>query len=95
MQDPHGRLIPRGVIETLNVEIADGVAIFRFKDGRTTERFARVAIELDKQKGLNNTAWVARVQKAITKYEGKTKEQIRDLLISQLEQMGGKFKYGA
>lgn len=91
MQDPNGRLIPRGVIETLSVDITDGVAVFHFMDGRTTERFAKVAIELDKQKGLDNTRWLPRVQKAVTKYEGKSKEEIKDLIVSQLKQMEGKF----
>lgn len=88
VSDPRGRLIPRGVQETLTVQIADQVATFYFKDGRTTERFAKTAIELERRRGANDTVFIKRTQKAITKYEGKTKEEIRDIILQQLKQMG-------
>lgn len=92
MNDPKGKLIPRGVMETLQVQIADQVATFWFKDGRTTERFAKTAIALEKEKGKLNTIFLPRVQKAITKYEGKSKEEIRDIILNQLKQMGANLK---
>ena len=88
MRDPKGKLIPRGVNETLQAEIADEVATFWFKDARTTKRFAMTAIELERRRGANDTAFLDRFQKAVTKYPGKTKEEIRDLILNQLKEMG-------
>lgn len=88
LRDPKGKLIPRGVAETLNAEIADEVATFWFRDPRTTERFARTAMALEKRRGANDTVWMERVKKAATKYPEKTKEEIRDIILNQLKQMG-------
>ena len=88
MQDPKGILIPRGVIEELTIEIADEVAIFYFKDSRTTKRFADLEIKLNEKKGITDTIFLARIGKATTQYKGKTKEEIRDLLLEQFKQMG-------
>ena len=88
MRDPKGKLIPRGVSEVLQAEIADEVATFWFKDARTTRRFAMTAIELEKRRGANDTIFMERFQKAVTKYPGKTKEEIRDLVLNQLKEMG-------
>ena len=88
MSDPQGKLIPRGVKENMSAEIADGVSTFSFKNGRITKRFAMIVIELEKQRGANDTIYNQRLQKIITKYPDKTKEEIRDLILSQLKQMG-------
>lgn len=88
MRDKKGKMIPRGIIETLQAEIADGVATFRFKDSKTTKRFASFAMEMEKRRGANDTAYLPRFQKAVTKYEGKTKEEIRDLLLEQFKELG-------
>lgn len=91
MKDNKGILIPMGVVETCSVEIADEVAMYSFKDGRTCKRFALTAIELDKKKkGESDTVWIERLQKALTRYKGKTKEQIRDELVKVFESWGGK-----
>lgn len=94
MRDPKGKLIPRGVFEQLTAEIADEVATFQFKDWRTTKRFALVSIELEKKRGTSDTIFIERVKKAVTKYPGKTKEEIRDLLLQQFKQMGASYKNG-
>jgi len=88
MSDPKGLLLPRGVREQLTAEIADGVATFWFQNGRHTKHFADVVIGLEKKRGANDTFFLSRFQKIVTKYEGKTKEEIRDLILSQLKQMG-------
>lgn len=92
MSDPKGLLIPRGVREVIQIEIAPEVATFWFKDGRITKRFAMTEIALEQKKGEVNTVFLERFQKAVTKYPGKTKEEIRDLILSQLKQMGANVK---
>lgn len=88
MSDPQGKLIPRGVVEELTAEIADQVAIFYFRNPRTTKRFAELAMALEKKRGADDTRYIERVKKAATRYSGKTKEEIRDLLLKQFKQLG-------
>jgi len=89
MKDPKGLLIPVGVTETLTAEIANGVATFRFKDARTTKRIALIEIQENENRGKEaNTIYMERFQKAITRYPGKTKEEIRDHLLNLFKQMG-------
>lgn len=90
--DPRGILIPRGMIGHLNVEIADQVATFWFTESRITRRFAGVVIRLEKERGVTDTVYMERFNKIVTKYEDKTKEEIRDLILSQLKQMGANVK---
>lgn len=89
MADPKGFLIPQGVIEQLTIEIADQAAVYYFKNPRITEKFAKFEIEGDKKRGLEpKTAYISRIKKAVVKYPGKSKEEIRDLILSQLNQLG-------
>lgn len=93
MSDPKGIFIPRGVREILTIEIVDQVATFWFKDSRITKKFATFEIEADKKKGIEpNTAYIERAGKAITKYESKTKEEIKEIVINQLNKMGANAK---
>lgn len=88
MSDPKGILIPRGVQEKLTVEIADGVATYYFKNRKVTQNFARIEIVGDKKKGLpQTTVFVERLGKAIKKYDGKKKEEIRDIILDQLKKL--------
>ena len=89
--DKTGRLIPHGVTETVNILIIDGLATFRFKDGRICKRMASVSSELEKKNNApETTIWIERLQQALTKYPGKSKEEIRDSLVSQFEKWGGR-----
>lgn len=89
MADPKGRLIPRGVQETLKVEIADEVATYYFKDSRVTRNFALIEIEGDKAKGKEQTTFfLERMGKAIKRYPKKKKEEIRDIVLKQLKDFG-------
>ena len=89
MSDPKGKLIPRGVQEQLSVAIADEVATWWFKDRRVTKNFATVEIAGDKARGVEQqTFFMERTGKAIRKYPGKTKEEIRDIVLEQLKEMG-------
>lgn len=92
ISDPKGILIPRGVQEQISAEIADQVAVFRFRNSSVTRRFAKVVIELEREKGKNDTIYNERMQKIITKYPGKSKEEIRDLILKQLNQLNIKKK---
>ena len=88
MSDSKGIMIPAGVKETLTIEIADEIATFHFKDGKTTKRWADLEIETNIREGKPaNTIYLPRLQKAITKYEGWSKEAIRDYLLNQLNQL--------
>ena len=89
MSDPKGQLIPRGVREQLTIEISDEVAVYYFKDRKVTKNFATVEIEGDKAKGKpQKTFFMERTGKAIVKYDGKKKEEIRDIILKQLNEMG-------
>jgi len=88
MQDPKGIMIPKGVKETLTVEIFDGSAVFSFKDVNTTRRFALFAIAHEAKRGVRETFFIKGLGKATTGYKGKTKEEIRDLLLDQFKKMG-------
>ena len=88
MRDPKGVLIPHGVTEELTAEIADEVAVFHFRNSSTTRRFALTAMRLERARGANDTAYIERIGKATTRYKGLKKEEIRDLLLKQFQQMG-------
>jgi len=88
MQDPRGVFIPVGLVDQMTAEIVDEVATFRFKNPVVTKKFATFAMAAEKKRGANDTVYIERVQKAVTKYPGKTKEEIRDILLEQLKQMG-------
>lgn len=87
MSDPQGKLIPRGVMEELTVEIQDEIAVFYFKDPRNTERIAKLEISLQKEKGQIDTIYSERMKKAVTKYEGKTKEEIKLIILEQFKKL--------
>lgn len=88
MSDPQGILIPKGIQEKITIEIGDEVAIYYFKDNRITKRFANIEIEGDKIKGLPQTTYYFdRVGKAMKKYPGKKKEEVRDLVLEQLKKL--------
>lgn len=88
MSDPKGFLLPRGVKETMTAEIADEVATFWFVNGANTKHFADIVISLEKRRGAEDTVYLQRFQKIVTKYPNMKKEEIRDLILSQLKQMG-------
>ena len=91
--DPRGRLIPRGVREQITIEIADEVATYFFKDRRVTKNFATIEIEGDKAKGIDQrTFFIDRAGKALRKYPGKTKEEIRLDILKQLKELGANVK---
>jgi len=92
MMDPKGILIPKGVTEELIAEIGEEVAIFHFKNPSTTKRFALVVIKLENQRGVKDTTYLPRINKIMTHYKGKTKEEIRDLILEQLKQLGANVK---
>lgn len=92
LRDPKGLLIPRGVAGHLNMEIADEVATFWFTDSAITRRFAKVVIRLEQERGENDTAFIDKFQKIVTKYPGKAKEEIRDIVLGQLKEMGANVK---
>jgi hypothetical protein len=94
LRDPRGVLIPRGITGHLTMEIANEVATFWFTDSSITRRFAKVVIELEKRRGANDTMFMERFQKIVTKYPGKDRVEIRDLILSQLKEMGANVKNG-
>ena len=88
MSDPSGRLIPFGVSAKLSVIISDGLAVFSFNPVFLARRFAGVEIQLAREKGeLCNTRYVSRVQKAVTTYLGKSKEEIKEIIEGQLDEL--------
>lgn len=87
MRDPQGKLIPRGINEIVTVEIADGIAIFYFKDPRITKKFCDIAMELENRRGVKNTNWHTRLQKAITVYSGRSKEEIKKIVLDDFAKL--------
>lgn len=91
MNDPKGQLIPRGVQEQITIQISDEVASYWFKDSRVTRNFAYVEIEGDKAAGKEQTVFfIERAGKALKRYPGKKKEEIRDEILAQLEKLNVK-----
>jgi hypothetical protein len=87
MSDTKGYLIPRGVNAKLKATIADEVAVFFFSDRNITDRFARIVIALERNQGKDNTIYHAHMHKIATKYPQKTKEEIRDHLLKQFQEL--------
>lgn len=93
MSDPRGLLIPAGLQEQITIEIADQVATYWFKDRKVTKKFAIVEMNEDQDKGKPQTTFfIDRVGKAIKKYEGKSKEEIRNIVLEQLKQLNANVK---
>lgn len=86
MSDPQGKIIPRGVREVFTAEIVDNMAAWYFRNPKTTELFVRIE-NAHKEKG-KDTKYLERIKKAITLYDGKPKEEIRDIILKQLKQLG-------
>lgn len=88
MMDPRGRLIPRGVKEEITIEVGDGVATYWFRNRRVTKNFAMVEIHHDLEKKIpQRTIWVERVGKAVRRYEGMNKEDIRDYILEKFKEL--------
>lgn len=92
--DPKGVLIPVGIKEELKFEIADGVAVWYFKNSKITKKWADLGIELEKKKGRVLTEFSPRLAKAFTMYPNDTKEIIRDKILENFKQMGLNAKNG-
>lgn len=91
MQDPAGRFIPSGVTEDLKVEITDQAATFKFNDAKVTQKFVYFEAEACKKKKIPcNTLYIPRFQKAVTKYPNFKKEEIKELILEQLNKLGAK-----
>lgn len=93
MSDPKGKLIPRGVQEQITIEIADEVAVYFFRNKNVTKNFATIEIEGDKSRRIvQRTFYLDRTGKAVRKYPGLKKEQIRDKILQQLKELNIKAK---
>lgn len=89
--DKTGKLIPGGVTETLRCEIVDELCIFRFNDSKTTRRFVNLDNEITKEKGeISRSLFNQRLQKGVTHYPGKKKEEIKELLMQTFSKWGAK-----
>jgi len=89
MQDPNGYLIPRNLRVKCKVEIADNVATFAFPNPLITKRWVMANMLYCKKNNTEcETHYIEMAKKAITKYEGKTKEEICELIKQQITQMG-------
>jgi len=88
MKDPSGRLIPKGITETINIIIADGAATYFFTNKRITQKFAFIEIEADKKAKLpETTKYLDRLGKAIKIYPGKNKEEIKKIILKELTKL--------
>lgn len=93
MTDPQGKLIPGGVTEEVVVRITDEVAVFTFRDRNTTRRFAKLAIALDREDGLEQrTLFDERTGQALTLYRGLKRDEIKDLIMAQFSRMNARVK---
>lgn len=92
MKDKKGILIPKGVIAYLTCEIYEGKAVFQFNDWRITYKFAMLAIAEERKNGEEKTFYSQRLQKALTNYEGKSQEEVKDIVIKDLNKIGVKIK---
>jgi len=75
-------VIPKGVTETLKIEVVDGGATFKFNDCGTTKRFAAKQF-LD---GVESV-YVERKQKTYCKYPDMTQEDIVKHVKDRLQEL--------
>ena len=80
-------VIPKGIKETLVIEITDGGASFHFNDSNITRTFAA----RQHNDGVQSV-YSARLQKTICKYPNMTKDQIAKHITERLKALGGKVK---
>ena len=94
LMDVTGKLIPRGVTETLTVFIYNELAVWYLKDKRLTKLWADVEIKGDLAKGKEQTTfYLEKLGKVLKRYkEGTTKEQIQTELLTFLNNLHVKNK---
>jgi hypothetical protein len=89
LKDPKGFFIKNNATETLTIIINDGMAIFYFSNFKSTANFANFEIQANiKYNKPKNTRLDLRRKKAYTLYPNKTKEEIKDIILNQLKQLG-------
>jgi hypothetical protein len=64
-------VIPNGIKETLQIEVFDGYASFKFVDDKTTRKFAQ-----SQKKSEFETKYIERLQKAVVKYPNMSQTAI-------------------
>lgn len=89
LKNPEGKwIIPPHLKGELTCDIADEVAVFSSTpDSRIAEILAKLEMAEEKKRGYMDTVWLEREKKAVSRYAGRKKEQIRDLLLQQFKQM--------
>lgn len=87
MYDKTGKFIPKGLTEFVNILIVDGFASFQFDHAQVCKKFVAFAQEKQTYKSPEQTVYNERAQKAITKYNGKNKEEIHEIIKNQLKLM--------
>lgn len=88
LSDPSGKLIPRATREKLTVIIADGALTYFFQDRKVTKNFATIEMIGDKKNNFpQTTVFNERTGKAVKIYPGKTKEEIREIVLEQIQQL--------
>jgi len=80
-----GSVIPKGVIETLKIEIVDQVATFRFMDWRTTKLFA-----VRQHNDGVFSKYIERLQKTCCSYPNMKAEDILKHIQERLKALEGK-----
>ncbi len=78
-------IIPKGIIEVLQIEIVDGIAVYRFNDARTTRRFTKGQNEDGVESVYNE-----RLQKTICKYPNMSQEDIIKHIQQRLKDLGAR-----
>ena len=78
-------VIPKGVMEVLQIEVVDEIAVYRFNDAKTTKRFAIGQNEDGVESKYNE-----RLQKTICKYPDMSQEDIIKPIQQRLKDLGAK-----
>lgn len=80
-----GGIIPKGLVETLKIEIVDGGATYKFNNSKITQEFS----ERQKKDGVNSK-YEARLQKTFCFYPNMSQKEILEHIKSRLTALGAK-----
>jgi len=78
-------IIPTGLIETLTIEIVDGLATFHFHNAHITKSLCKK----HKQEGLNSK-YIERVQKTICQYPNMKADAIKEHIKGEIIKLSAK-----
>jgi len=89
MRDPQARLFGTRKFVKTHVDITDGFAIWRSDPSFVVQRLCLVEARKQQEDGEEvTTFWQPDSRMGVTRYPGKSKDEIKDLTINNLKRLG-------